>query len=303
MQSQVGDSPAGSVTGEDGESLAFRVGEPITFRGDLLWDLDERTRLRASWGRYRQFQGIEELQVEDGVDYFLPTQQAEHSILGLERDLTDGFALRVEAYRKQYTDLRPRYENLFDSLSLAPELRWDRVRIAPSSARAQGVEVLLSRRSEGPWSGWASYAWSRVYDREDGVETLRSWDQRNSFSAGLTWSEGPWQATATILYHTGWPVTPVRLDESGPEPRVAVGARNSARYPAFASLDLRLSREFALKHGSLSAFVELTNALDRGNPCCTDFSPETTDDGAIRLEQEYRYWLPLIPSLGVLWKY
>ena len=33
------------------------------------------TRLRASWGRYQQFQGINELQVEDGVDQFFPAQQ------------------------------------------------------------------------------------------------------------------------------------------------------------------------------------------------------------------------------------
>ena len=64
--------------------------------------------------------------------------------------------------------LRPRYENLLGPLSLLPELRWDRVQIDPDSARAAGVEVLLSRKSGAHWNGWFNYAWSRVQDREDG---------------------------------------------------------------------------------------------------------------------------------------
>jgi len=38
--------------------------------------------------------------------------------------------LRLEAYRKDYRDLMARFESLYDPLSLVPELRWDRVRIA-----------------------------------------------------------------------------------------------------------------------------------------------------------------------------
>ena len=56
-------------------------------RFNLAWRVDERTRLLASWGRYQQFEGIEELQVEDGVEDFSPAQSADHLILGLERDL------------------------------------------------------------------------------------------------------------------------------------------------------------------------------------------------------------------------
>ena len=37
-------------------------------RINLAWRLDGQTRLLASWGRYQQFQGIEELPVEDGID-------------------------------------------------------------------------------------------------------------------------------------------------------------------------------------------------------------------------------------------
>jgi hypothetical protein len=50
-------------------------------------------------------------------------------------------------------------------------------------------------------------------------------------------------------------------------------------------------------------FAEVTNAFDRRNPCCTDFSLEPSGDGSRELEREYRHWLPLVPSIGVLWRY
>jgi hypothetical protein len=272
-------------------------------RVNLAWAAGDATRLRASWGRYQQFQGINELQVEDGITDFLPAQRADHWILGVERDLPEGFGLRLEAYRKHYDSLKPRYESLFDPLSLVPELRWDRVRIAPDSARAEGIETLLTRRSGDPWNGWLSYTWSRAIDDENGVETRRSWDQTHSVGAGLTWTSGPWIATLATAYHTGWPTTPVSVADAGtPQATIVVGRRNSIRYDDYSSVDLRVSRSFELRRGDLDVFAEVTNALNQRNACCTDFS-YAYPDGQLVLEREYRHWLPLVPSVGVLWKF
>ena len=272
-------------------------------RINLAYQPGASTRLRASWGRYQQFQGINELQVEDGVDEFFPAQKADHSILGLEQDLPADLSLRVEAYRKDYEQLKPRYESLFDPLSLVPELRWDRVRIAPDSARAEGIEWLLTRRSPQPWNGWLSYTWSRVRDREDGLETRRSWDQSHAVGGGLSWSARPWQATLAIAYHTGWPTTPVTvIDADGPDATLALGRRNSLRFEDYASVDARVSRDFPLPRGDLTVFAEVTNAFNRRNACCVDYS-YAYPDGTLTLEREYRHWLPLVPSAGVLWKF
>ena len=272
-------------------------------RVNLAYELGDVTRLRASWGRYQQFQGINELQVEDGVDEFFPAQKSDHTILGVERDLPRGYALRVEAYRKDYSQLRPRFENLFDPLSLVPELRWDRVSIAPESARAEGVELLLSRRSASPWNGWASYTWSRVRDRIDGVDVPRSWDQTHAVSAGLTWTSSPWNATVAATYHTGWPTTPVVLTEDDvADAEIVLGRRNSLRYGYYGSLDARVSRDFRLRHGELTLFAEVSNLVDRDNECCVDYSYELRGDTVV-LERDYRHWLPIVPSVGVLWKY
>jgi outer membrane receptor protein involved in Fe transport len=273
-------------------------------RLNLLYQAGDTTRLRASWGRYGQFQGINELQVEDGIDEFFPTQTTDHAILGLEQELPAGFALRVEGYRKDYRELRPRYESLFDPLSLVPELRWDRVRIDPESALAEGVEWLLTRRSDDPWNGWLNYTWSRVRDEVQGDDVRRSWDQTHSVGGGLTWSDDDWQVTLAATYHTGWPTTPVRVVVRDPAPDgIELGPRNSGRLGDFASVDLRASRDFKLPRGDLTVFAEVTNALNRQNPCCVDFSYGYDASGNLALEREYRHWLPLVPSVGVLWRY
>ena len=283
----------------DEETYGDEAHDQFAPRFNLAWRASENTRLLASWGRFQQFQGIEELPVEDGIDEFSPAQSADHLIVGLEHDLAPAYALRIEAYRKDYTDLRTRFESLYDPLSLAPELRWDRVAIAPASALATGTELLLTRRPVDAWSGWLGYGWARVTDRVSGSQVRRSWDQTHTVNAGLLWSSGPWQATLATQYHTGWPVTPIGLDAQG---NVVQGARNDARYSYFGSVDVRVSHQWTLPRGTLTLHGEITNALDRRNPCCTDITYSTTD-GTSTLDRELRHWLPLVPSIGVLWKF
>ncbi len=283
----------------DEETYGADADNQLAPRLNLAWNVAAGTRLLVSAGRFEQFQGIEELPVEDGVTTFSPAQHADHYIVGLERDLVPAYTLRAEVYRKNYGDLRTRFESLYDPLSLAPELRWDRTAIAPSSAIAEGIELLLTRRPVDAWSGWFSYAWSRVDDRVDGSEVRRSWDQTHTLNLGTLWSSGPWQATLAAQYHTGWPVTPIGLDAEG---NVVQGPRNRSRYADYGSVDARVSYEWTLPRGTLTVHGEVTNAFDRRNPCCTDIEYEVVD-GTPTLERELRHWLPLVPSVGVLWKF
>ncbi len=288
----------------DDETYTPEGNDQLGPRVNLLYQVAPATLLRASWGMYQQSQGINELQVEDGVDRFFRPQRATHEILGLEQGLPQGFNLRLEGYIKDYDKPALRFESLYDPTSLVPELRWDRVAIWPGSSRSKGVELLLTRRSDSPWNGWFNYAWSRVYDRSNGKDTLRSWDQTNNLGGGVTWSDGGWQATLAATYHTGWPTTPVRFVGTVPgEQTVSIGPRNASRLNSYASVDARVSRDFVLPRGTLNVFAEVTNVLDRQNHCCTDFSYETEDDGTAVLEHVYRNWLPLIPNVGVLWKF
>ncbi|MBT8099717.1 MAG: TonB-dependent receptor [Gammaproteobacteria bacterium] len=277
-------------------------------RFSVLWQPMENTELRMSWGRYHQSQGLHELQIEDGVTNFWPAQSADHLIVGLSRRFSDKLALRLEAFHKNMRDVRPRYENLYDPLALIPELQADRIRLEPTRATAEGIEVSLLGEHED-WSWWASYTLSKVTDTIDGEEQLRSWDQRHALQAGVSWSSGAWDAALALGVHTGWPSTDLRLEENGTDANgdtiyVAVpGPRNALRHGTFGSLDARLSRRFNVPHGSLLAFVEVSNLSNRRNVCCSDWDIAVDNNTIPELESSPDYWLPLLPAIGVLWEF
>jgi hypothetical protein len=125
----------------------------------------------------------------------------------------------------------------------------------------------------------------------------RSWDQTHAFNVGIVWTHGPWSATLADLYHTGWPTTPLQTT-----PTFAIGARNTERFAPYNSLDLRVTRTFQLSRGVLDLFVEATNAAARQNPCCTQYSVQDVN-GSSTLTSEPGYWLGIVPSAGVLWRY
>jgi outer membrane cobalamin receptor len=278
--------------------------EQIAPRLNVLYALNDATRIRTTWGRFYQSQAINELQVEDGIDRFYGAQHADHWILSFDRALLEGFDLRIEAYRKEYKEINPRFENLFNPLVLLPETEFDRVMIAPSGARAEGVEVLLRWDSQGPWRAWLGYAWSQARDSIDGQKVPRSWDQRHAINAGIGWASGPWSVTVTDSFHTGWPITRLSV-VTAPDGslRPTVGERNAERLDNYNSLDFRVTRTYALTRGALDVFFEVTNLLSRENECCIEYTVATAQDGSPVLYEEVDSWLPLVPSIGVLWRY
>lgn len=284
-----------------GSAAGSQLSPRLSLRHELRPGLD----LRLSWGRYFQAQGIDELQVEDGVERFFPPQRAEHWIAGVQQRWRGGIRLRAEAFVKRYHHLRPRFENLYDTLALIPELQPDRVRLVPDSARARGVELTLEYVGTDGLNAWATWSWSRVTDRIDARNQARGWDQRHALQAGLAWERGAWQVGLALNWHTGWPTTAVALgyDETGDFYYPIPGPRNAHRLGHFGSIDFRVARQFALRRGSLSAFFEVTNATNRRNECCIDFDIDEDEDGAVFLDRTVEHWLPVIPAVGILWEF
>ncbi|MGH8865558.1 MAG: TonB-dependent receptor plug domain-containing protein, partial [Burkholderiales bacterium] len=286
----------------DRETLAAEDGSQTSPRAVLMWRPREDTRLRLSWGRYFQAQGINELKVSDGEQNYSPAQRATHTVASIEHDLTPALKLRAEAYRKEYKHPLPRYELLMNTLNVLPELKPDRIRIAPDSAEAEGVEISLNYDA-GPFSGWLSFSGSQVYDRVDGQRLHRRWDQRNYASGGLNWHGTSWEASIAAAWHTGWHTTELELATLEPFPLVAVGERNALHLSDFSSVDLRVARHFKMESaGELTAFVELNNLFMRGNECCVEYQLEQEFDPAV-FDAEVQDSLSLSPSVGFVWKF
>ncbi len=266
-------------------------------RASILVQVNDATELRFGWGQFYQAQETNELQLSDGISEFFPAQRAEHFVLNARRWLDNGVSLEMSLFRKSFRTLRPRFENLFNTLTLVPELQFDRIMIDPDKAESIGAEFTVARGAGGDelvW--WASYGWSRTRDWIAARKVERSWDQTHAVKAGLVLTRGRWDLGAAAEIHTGWPTT---LLLGAPATGLGITERNGLRHATFASLDLRVSRAFEVRRGELRAFLEITNSLDRTNPCCTEYSLDEQGD----LQARTARWLPLVPSLGVVWRF
>ena len=284
----------------DRSTLVGSAGD-LSPRVSLLYQWTSETQLRASWGRYWQSQGIDELAVSDGETTFAKPERADQFVLGVEQALGPAISGRLEAYTKDYHNPRDRYENLLNSFALLPELKPDRIRVSADGATARGIEVSIRSRDQGRLDWWASYTWSDVRDEIDGVEFRRNWDQSNALSAGLLWSSERWDLSAAATFRNGWPTTLAAIDEDGPANIVTTGPRNGERLGNYATLDLRATRRFQTDAGLVSVFLELSNSLNRSNECCVEYDIDVGDTDVFILDRTQS--LPLLPSLGLSWQF
>ena len=277
-------------------------------RLSLLYRPDSQTEFRLGWGKFSQAQEINELQATDGVSEFFPAQRAEHVVANVRRRFATDLSVDISYYRKDFRSVRPRFENAFNSLTLLPEIQFDRYRIDPSSTEAHGAELRVSQGDGGDqlfW--WLGYAWSEVRDEAVDREVARAWDQTHTVKAGISWRWGAWDFSAAGEVHTGWPRTRLIAEEVPNQDgthslSLATSPLNEQRHSVFHTLDVRVSRDFVVREGDLSVFLEVSNLYDRSNECCLEYAVTPGVTGPILSERD-GYWLPLVPSLGVVWRF
>jgi hypothetical protein len=284
----------------DGTHVAPRINAAYAFGAHAT--------LRASWGRFYQAQGINELQVEDGVTNFLRAERADHSVLGAEYDFGRGYSARAEVYEKRFTQLRPRFENIFDRVVIFPELHGDRLRIDALSGRARGGELLF-RKTGTPVSGWISYARASAHDVLEGASgstiVPRAWDQRDTATFNLDYRLGArWNFDMAGVYHSGWPTTPVNGVIVNNVFHTVLGRYNSGRLPAYRRVDLRASHTIDTSRGGLSFFVELFNVFGIRNVSGVDgYSFNFDSRGNLVGHRHNEVILGVVPSFGITYSF
>ena len=272
-------------------------------RISVLFDVGNDWQLRAGYGRYHQVQLLDELEIQDNDLNFYPAQYSDQFILSAEKQFSEQLSMRAELYHKRSERLRPRYENLLDPLTLIPELAPDRISVNADSAEAVGLELLLeSLGTKFDW--WVSYVLASVEDRIEGKTIPRSWDQRHSLMAGAVYRLDDWTFSASMLMRSGWPTTSASVEiNDNNEPALVYGQINGERLTSYRSLNLRAERRFQFPNSLLTAFAEVTNALDQDNACCRDYEIETSGVNDFTLSFENENWLPLLPAVGVIWEF
>ncbi len=271
-------------------------------RVSLLYFLSDDTEIRLGFGHYYQAQEINELQIEDGIFSFNPAQRARHIVASLAHQLTAATELRIEVYEKTYRSLMTRYENLFDPLVIIPELQIDRIGVNAGHALSRGLEVTINGEFDSEHAAWwLNYAWSESSDVLGG-KVPRSWDQRHSLKGGVSFDWRKWSFSAAGTLHSGWPETELFIASQNPL-QLSTTARNERRHAVYNAVDLRISRSINVARGELSAFLEVNNLYNRQNTCCAQYTVMGDPGGPVTLHKNESAWLPLIPSLGVLWTF
>ena len=284
-------------------------------RVHAMANIGSRTTLRAGWGVYHQSQGMHELEAGDGETSFAPSERAKQTALGLEHRMENGLRGRLELYSRKVERPRRMYLNLWREILPFPELDGDRVRVDPTESRAKGLEVLL-RREGGRWDWSASYALASTEALIEGEWAPQYWDQTHALALTVGWRPTPkWTVTGAFQIHSGWPITPqiVEFDtvtvfqEAGLANtlrwRKEFDDLNSDRLPAYHRLDLRVTRKFALRSGTLDLYLDLFNAYDQQNLRSFDYGTEVVGRDLKWVRWPDEELLPFLPSFGLRWEF
>jgi hypothetical protein len=203
--------------------------------------------------------------------------------------------------------------------------------------RAYGFDVFISRTT-APASarvrGWASYTWGRADREAYGRVYPFEYDRRHAFSAVASYRlSDRWELAATTRVASGFPRTPplgVRvaseadvLDRDGdgnqeelvPAADAAgrsiyavdfggAGNLNTARLPAFARVDLRITWRPRGVQGGWELFGEIINLLNRQNAGALEaeleYDPASDRPRIVELRDQS---IPRIPTIGFRFRF
>jgi len=139
----------------------------------------------------------------------------------------------------------------------------------------------------------------------------RSRDQRHSVDLELEFKPSAgWHFAAAWTFHTGWPGTPwtykatLKADSTVFWSR-EFGPLDAVRLPAYHRLDLRATRAFQLRGGTLEIYADLFNVYNRTNRASLGYGAHYLGGEnveTIRTDQGEEL-LPFLPMVGLRYRF
>jgi len=221
----------------------------------LSYRIIESTSFNLAWGKFVQTPASYQIS-PDPRNLSLKSSKAIHYVAGIEHRLADDTRVTIEAYQKDIHDVivDPDSTNLLFNTG---------------SGYARGIEFSLQKKFTDGFVGSASYSYS-VSRRQDKT-TLPEYDFEYdrphivNLLAGMEIGEG-WQIGAKFQFASGNPYTPVvGVVKKGGVFYLVDGAMNSARYPDYHKLDIRVDKQFILNGWALTAYLDLWNVYNQDN--------------------------------------
>jgi len=291
-------------------------------RFGLKYNISDRIRFKMGAGVYTQ-NLVSTVNEEDVVNLFVgflagpeetifepgtrdatrdKLQRAIHGVAGFEFDITDQIELNVEPYYKRFTQLLNVNRNKLDA---------EDSDYSKETGDAYGLDFLVKYQARQLYL-WLTYSVGYV-NRFDGEQTYPTiFDRRHNINFLGTYAFGPkknWEFGARWNMGSGFPFTQTqgffgRHDYFGglnseyttDQPRLEVvfsDKRNGGRLPYYHRLDFSLKNTIKFsKTMSLETVASVTNVYNRKNIFFFD-----------RVLYERRDQLPILPSLGLIFKF
>lgn len=200
--------------------------------------------------------------------------RSDHYILGLDHFFSGDLKATVELFYKNYKDYPvwkdiPTYILIDGGTEFGPNIVGEAV--SAGTGYVKGIDVSLQKKlsSQKGLYGIINYSYINTgFTALAGGEKPGAFDPGHQFTliAGYQFSSG-WLAGLKFKYSGGRPYTPLDYDASKRVNRevYATDDFNSARYPYYMRIDMRVDKKFDFRKASLVCYIELQNLFDREN--------------------------------------
>ena len=274
---------------------------------------------RVGWGHYRQMQGIDDVAALNNSTTYYPSEKSEQWTAGWDWTGGKGSLVRVEGYWKRGTELRPVFRNWKGAIDAFPEPNEDRIQVFPDHNASRGVEVYFDRPIGEHLTARASYSYSVADEDVTQIRNVNSndpltydlhhsnpQDQRHAANADMTWRVRQWAFNGSFAWHTGWPATleqfvPVLNDLGQPDQAIRPQKIYGARLPDYMRMDMRATRQWPTRWGTVGASVEVINLTNHTNVFGYDYFKYKDGSGNVLLGQGEETWFSIFPNVGVTW--
>lgn len=235
-------------------------------------NLDPVTSLNFAWGIYHQSPEYIWL-CSSPANNLLNNIRSEHYIAGIDHFFSSDIKASAEVFYKRYKDYPvwtdiPTYILIDGGAEFGPNL----VGQASSAGYGyvKGIDISIQKKlSQKGLYGMLNYSYiNSGFTALAGNVKPGAFDPGNQFTliAGYQFNDG-WLAGLKFRYSGGRPYTPINPVASEQVNRAvyATDDFNSARYPYYMRVDLRVDKKIDFKNASLVAYLEVQNLFDREN--------------------------------------
>jgi len=226
-------------------------------------------------------------------------QKADQYVLGYARQvLRSKLNVSAEVFYKQFhnnIDYTDHADMLYNPL-IEGELRFGK-------SWSYGVELTL-RKTEGKFTGWIAYTFSRVFIQTAGVNDDKTYpafyDRPHDLSVTLSYNtHKKWAFCANWILVSGGPITtPVGFYYNNGYSVPIYGDKNNDRLPIYHRLDISVSYTFNKPENRFQHSLVLTlyNAYARNNPFSVNFNRVENSDGTYVVPSNINGNNELIPT-------